>query len=154
MDERKALIKVVGEQNFDDDNDVIELTTIGTLEETEESYILRYNEELEPQSAPIKTQLSIQKNRERVELMRSGKHGSLLIIERAKNFLDTCADYRDKLIGIGLCVVGSVKKDAFGIWDNEALAVGEKLAKKMSKNVFLVLSYFLMFDSGVSLFID
>ena len=35
-----------------------------------------------------------------------------------------------------------------------ALAVGEKLAKKMSKNVFLVLSYFLMFDSGVSLFID
>ena len=47
-----------------------------------------------------------------------------LIIERAKNFLDTCADYRDKLIGIGLCVVGSVKKDAFGIWDNEALAQG------------------------------
>ena len=47
-----------------------------------------------------------------------------LIIERAKKFLDTCADYRDKLIGIGLCVVGSVKKDAFGSWDNEALAQG------------------------------
>ena len=101
MDERKALIKVVGEQNFDDDNDVIELTTIGTLEETEESYILRYNEELEPQSAPIKTQLSIQKNRERVELMRSGKHGSLLIIERAKrNLCNYATEYGDLLMGI------------------------------------------------------
>ena len=101
MDERKALIKVVGEQNFDDDNDVIELTTIGTLEETEESYILRYNEELEPQSAPIKTQLSVQKNRERVELMRSGKHGSLLIIERAKrNLCNYATEYGDLLMGI------------------------------------------------------
>ena len=101
MDERKALIKVVGEQNFGDDNDVIELTTIGTLEETEESYILRYNEELEPQSAPIKTQLSIQKNRERVELMRSGKHGSLLIIERAKrNLCNYATEYGDLLMGI------------------------------------------------------
>ena len=35
-----------------------------------------------------------------------------------------------------------------------ALAVGEKLAKKMSKNVFMIISYFLMFDSGISLFID
>ncbi len=101
MDERKALIKVVGEQNFGDDNDVIELTTIGTLEETEESYILRYNEELEPQSAPIKTQLSVQKNRERVELMRSGKHGSLLIIERAKrNLCNYATEYGDLLMGI------------------------------------------------------
>ena len=101
MDERKALIKVVGAQNFGDDNDVIELTTIGTLEETEESYILRYNEELEPQSAPIKTQLSVQKNRERVELMRSGKHGSLLIIERAKrNLCNYATEYGDLLMGI------------------------------------------------------
>lgn len=101
MDERKALIKVVGEQNFGDDNDVIELTTIGTLEETEESYILRYNEELEPQSAPIKTQLSVQKNRERVELMRSGNHGSLLIIERAKrNLCNYATEYGDLLMGI------------------------------------------------------
>ena len=101
MDEKKALIKVVGAQNFGDDNDVIELTTIGTLEETEESYILRYNEELEPQSAPIKTQLSVQKNRERVELMRSGKHGSLLIIERAKrNLCNYATEYGDLLMGI------------------------------------------------------
>ena len=35
-----------------------------------------------------------------------------------------------------------------------ALAVGEKLAKKMSKNVFMIISYFLMFDSGISLFLD
>ena len=44
-----------------------------------------------------------------------------LIVERAKQFLQVNAAYAAKLVGIGLCVVGSVKKDAFGVWDNEAL---------------------------------
>ena len=35
-----------------------------------------------------------------------------------------------------------------------AIAVGEKLATKMSKNTFMILSYFLMFDSGISLLLD
>ena len=47
---------------------------------------------------------------------------SVLIVERAKEFLRAYENLSDKLIGIGLCVVGSVKKDAFGVWDNEELA--------------------------------
>ena len=35
-----------------------------------------------------------------------------------------------------------------------AAICGEKLAKKMSKNAFMILSYVLMFDSGISLIID
>ena len=35
-----------------------------------------------------------------------------------------------------------------------ALVVGEKIAKHLSKNAFLLISYFLMFDSGISLLLD
>ena len=35
-----------------------------------------------------------------------------------------------------------------------ALIVGEKLARKLSKNAFMILSYILMFDSGISLLVD
>ena len=44
-----------------------------------------------------------------------------LIVEKAKEFLATCEKEKERIIGIGLCVVGSVKKDAFGVWDNERL---------------------------------
>ena len=55
---------------------------------------------------------------------------SRLIVERAKEFLQAHANLRHKLIGIGLCVVGSVKKDAFGVWNNEELA--ELLERELS----------------------
>ena len=42
---------------LDDDSDKIELTTIGTLEETDDSYIFRYNEEQEPPLSPISAKL-------------------------------------------------------------------------------------------------
>ncbi|MBR2590547.1 MAG: sulfite exporter TauE/SafE family protein [Clostridia bacterium] len=35
-----------------------------------------------------------------------------------------------------------------------AIVVGEKLASRMSKNTFMVLSYILMFDSGISLLLN
>lgn len=101
MEPKKALIKVTGKQNYGNDDDRIELTTIGTLEETDNEYILSYNEELEPNSAPIKTRLSVRKDEKRVELMRSGGFGSLLIIERSRRNLCTYAtEFGDLLMGI------------------------------------------------------
>ncbi len=101
MEPKKALIKVTGKQNYGNDDDKIELTTIGTLEETDNEYILSYNEELEPNSAPIKTRLSVRKDKKRVELMRSGGFGSLLIIERSRRNLCTYAtEFGDLLMGI------------------------------------------------------
>ena len=35
-----------------------------------------------------------------------------------------------------------------------AMVVGEKLAGRLSKNAFMIISYFLMFDSGITLFLD
>ena len=45
-----------------------------------------------------------------------------LIIERAHSFLQELGEKRKKIIGIGLCIIGSVKKNSFGVWDNELLA--------------------------------
>ena len=98
---KKALIKIVGKQKYGADNDKIEMTTVGTLEETDESYILRYNEEQEPPRAPVKAKLSISKDEQRVEMMRSGKYGSVLIIERSKrNLCNYGTEYGDILMGI------------------------------------------------------
>lgn len=44
-----------------------------------------------------------------------------LIIERARQFLNSCSFKSDQLIGIGVCVVGSVEKNVFGVWENEKL---------------------------------
>ena len=83
---KKALIKIIGTQSLGDDSDKIELTTIGTFEETDEQYILSYNEQEEPLKK-VKTKLSVSKDKNRVEMMRTGAHGSLLIIERSKRNL-------------------------------------------------------------------
>ena len=99
--DKKALIKVVGKQNFGDDKVKIELTTVGTFEETKDCFVLRYNEEQEPPFAPVKTTLSISKDEKIVSLMREGAHGSLLIIERSKrNLCNYATEYGEILLGI------------------------------------------------------
>ena len=99
--QNKALIKVIGTQRLGSDKDKIELTTVGTLEETPDCYILRYDEEQESYSKPIRTKLSIQKDEQRVEMLRSGAFGSCLIIERSKRNLCTYgSEYGDLLMGI------------------------------------------------------
>ncbi|MBR1762117.1 MAG: DUF1934 domain-containing protein [Eubacterium sp.] len=99
--DKKALIKVIGTQRFGRDKDKIELTTIGTFEETNDRYILRYTEEQEPPYAPVKTRLSIAKDKTIVELTREGKSGSMLIIERSKrNLCNYSTEFGDILMGI------------------------------------------------------
>ncbi len=98
---KKALLKITGTQRLGSESDKIEITTVGSLEETEDKYIFRYNEELEPPKNPINVKLSINKDEKRVELLRSGAYGSLLIIERSKRNLCTYgSEYGDLLMGI------------------------------------------------------
>jgi len=98
---KKTVIKVTGTQRLGRDKDKIELTTIGTLEEKEDSYVFCYNEEQEPPLKPIKATLTVFKNEKRVEILRSGEYGSLLIIERAKrNLCSYGTQYGDLLMGI------------------------------------------------------
>ncbi len=99
--DRKALIKITGTQRFGDDSDKIEMTTIGSLEETESQYILKYNEEQESPLRPNNVRLSIGKDGEKVEMLRSGGVGSLLIIERSKrNLCNYATEFGGLLMGI------------------------------------------------------
>ena len=98
---RKALIKVVGKQNFGKDRDKIELTTVGTFEETKNCFILKYDEEPDEPADKVKTTLSVSKDEKTVQLLREGKNGSLLIIERSKrNLCNYSTDFGDILLGI------------------------------------------------------
>lgn len=99
---KKALIEIVGRQRYGSDTrDSVELTTVGTIEETDDSYIIRYTEEQEPPKKPVCARLSISKDEKRVEMLRAGAYGSCLIIEQAKrNLCRYGSEYGDLLMGI------------------------------------------------------
>ena len=98
---KEALITITGKQNYGDDNDKIEMTTVGTIEETDDCYIIRYNEEQDPPQIPIRATLHISKDEQKVEMLKAGAYGSLLIIERSKrNLCNYGTQYGDMLMGI------------------------------------------------------
>ena len=97
----KALITITGRQQYDDDKDQVEMKTIGTVEQDDENYIIRYNEELENSTMPIRARLNIAKDESRVEMIKSGPYSSCLIIEKSKRHLcNYGTEYGDMLMGI------------------------------------------------------
>lgn len=75
-----ALIKITGTQTADGERDVIELTTTGTLVRTEEGWLLCYNETEATGMEGTVTKLDISPSK--LNLMRSGSHPSMLILEK------------------------------------------------------------------------
>lgn len=75
-----ALIKIIGTQTADGEQDVIELTTNGTLEKTKDGWTLCYNETEATGMAGTVTTLEMSPGR--LNLMRSGSHPSMLILEK------------------------------------------------------------------------
>lgn len=75
-----ALIKIVGTQRADGEEDTIELTTNGTLERIGEGWKLCYNETEATGMEGTVTQLEICDGR--LTLVRSGAHPSMLILEQ------------------------------------------------------------------------
>ena len=97
----KALITVIGHQKFDDDKDQVEMKTVGTVEYDDDNYIIRYNEELENSTAPLRAKLNIAKDESKVEMIKSGAYSSCLIIEKSKRHLcNYGTEYGDMLMGI------------------------------------------------------
>ena len=97
----KALITITGRQQYDDDKDQVEMKTIGTVEQDDENYIIRYNEELENSTAPLRAKLNIAKDESKVEMIKSGPYSSCLIIEKSKRHLcNYGTEYGDMLMGI------------------------------------------------------
>lgn len=97
----KALITITGRQQYDDGKDQVEMKTIGTVEQDDENYIIRYNEELENSTMPIRARLNIAKDESKVEMIKSGPYSSCLIIEKSKRHLcNYGTEYGDMLMGI------------------------------------------------------
>lgn len=97
----KALITIIGHQKFDDDKDQVEMKTVGTVEHDDDNYIIRYNEELENGTAPLRAKLNIAKDESKVEMIKSGPYSSCLIIEKSKRHLcNYGTEYGDMLMGI------------------------------------------------------
>ena len=97
----KALITIIGHQKFDDDKDQVEMKTVGTFEHDDDNYIIRYNEELENSTMPIRARLNIAKDESKVEMIKSGPYSSCLIIEKSKRHLcNYGTEYGDMLMGI------------------------------------------------------
>ena len=97
----KALITIIGHQKFDDDKDQVEMKTVGTVEYDDDNYTIRYNEELENNTAPLRAKLNIAKDESKVEMIKSGAYSSCLIIEKSKRHLcNYGTEYGDMLMGI------------------------------------------------------
>ena len=97
----KALITIIGHQKFDDDKDQVEMKTVGTVEYDDDNYIIRYNEELENSTAPLRAKLNIAKDESKVEMIKSGAYSSCLIIEKSKRHLcNYGTEYGEMLMGI------------------------------------------------------
>ena len=75
-----ALIKIIGTQTADGEEDVVELTTNGTLERVGDGWKLCYNETEATGMEGTVTQLDITEGR--LNLMRLGTHPSMLILEK------------------------------------------------------------------------
>lgn len=97
----KVLIEVVGTQNIDNEFDKTELKTIGTFEELEEKYILKYKEEQGEGEAPVDVSVVVFKDESVVEMTRDGAVSSRLVIERSRrNLCNYGTAYGDILMGI------------------------------------------------------
>lgn len=97
----KVLIEVIGTQNIDSQSDKTELKTVGTFEELEEKYIIRYKEEQGEGEAPVDVSVVVLKDESVVEMTRDGAISSRLVIERSqRNLCHYGTAYGDILMGI------------------------------------------------------
>lgn len=97
----RILLEITGTQRIDNQKDKMELTTVGTIEEKANEYIINYKEEQDPPGAPVDVRVAIRKDEKSVEMTRSGVFGSCLIIEKSKrNLCHYGTEYGDILMGI------------------------------------------------------
>ncbi|MBE6806405.1 MAG: DUF1934 domain-containing protein [Ruminococcaceae bacterium] len=75
-----AIIKIVGTQTVDDQQDTVEMTTGGTLERLEHGWKLCYHETEATGMEGTITTLDI--GEDKLHLTRSGTHPSMLILEK------------------------------------------------------------------------
>ncbi len=97
----KVLIEIIGSQNIDNQFDKTEFKTVGTFEELEEKYVIKYKEEQDAGEEPINVSIVILKDESSVEMTREGAVVSRLVIERSqRNLCHYGTAYGEILMGI------------------------------------------------------
>lgn len=97
----KILIEITGTQQIDGNRDKVELTTVGTIEETENAYIIKYAEEQTPPLQPTDVCIKVRKDETSVEMTRAGTADACLVIEKSRrNLCRYGTEYGDILMGI------------------------------------------------------
>ena len=97
----KVLIEIIGSQNFDNQFDKTEFKTVGTFEELEEKYVIKYKEEQDAGEEPINVSVVVLKDESSVEMTREGAVVSRLVIERSqRNLCHYGTAYGEILMGI------------------------------------------------------
>ncbi len=79
---KNVIINIKGTQGFENDSDVVELTTYGTLQQRDGRFLIAYEEKEEPNGV-IKTLVKAEGN-QRVVMKRSGQIESNLTVEKGK----------------------------------------------------------------------
>ena len=98
---KKILIEVKGTQRYGRDTDVTELTTFGTIRDDGVAYIIRYTEEIEEPEESVTVTVRVNKDESAVQMTRSGKTHSSLLIEKSKRHLcNYGTDFGDLLMGV------------------------------------------------------
>ena len=97
----KVLIEIIGSQNIDNQFDKTEFKTVGTFEELEEKYVIKYKEEQDAGEEPINVSVVVLKDESSVEMTREGAEVSRLVIERSqRNLCHYGTAYGEILMGI------------------------------------------------------
>lgn len=135
----RILIEVQGTQRYETDTDVTELTTFGTIRDDGVAYIIRYKEELEEPGESVTVTVRVNKDESAVEMTRSGRTHSSLLIEKSKRHLCKYGtEFGDMLMGIyGHDIEADVKNGRFkfeyDIDFNGAVASRNKVRLNFSK---------------------
>lgn len=80
------IIEIKGTQGIDEQSDVIELSTVGTLSEKDGKFLITYEENKTLEEKNVKTKVLTENNK--VIMLRSGGIDSRMVIEKGKR--NTC----------------------------------------------------------------
>lgn len=84
---KNVVIDIKGTQGIEGDNDIIELSTVGTLSEKDGKYLITYEEKETIKTDSVKTLVKAE-GEDRITLIRSGGIDSRLVVEKGRR--NTC----------------------------------------------------------------
>lgn len=82
---KKVLVKIKGMQGLDGEQDIIELSTEGTLRCFEDEYIITYSEDQTVEGSKTKTQLTVRQDGTVILERRGDLNSRLIITEGERN---------------------------------------------------------------------